>query len=117
MTTIVVRRADPTTGLPLLEAAVELPPGYYRVLSGAVEAGDRHLSATLFVQDGLVEWRDVDRFPRAGQPYSAAHWFTCLIRRGQPVEQLCPRCHDAPVAARHRYCVECCQRLVEVSRA
>ena len=89
------------------KATLDIPDGWYRVLSGAVKPGDRYLAEDLFWDRGEVEWHDLRRFPPPDRPDGTAEWYLCLIRRGEPVEALCPRCHNAPVRHGYRYCKQC----------
>ena len=92
---------------PRREASLEIPAGWYRVLSGVLKPGDRHLDCEVFWQTGDIEWRELLDFPPPGEPYGTADWFSCLIRRGEPVDVRCPRCHNAPVAPGLLYCKYC----------
>jgi hypothetical protein len=104
MKTIVIHEKP---GEPRREASLEIPAGWYRVLSGVVKPGDRHLNDELFWQTGDIEWCEFSSFLPPGGPYGTADWFSCLIRRGEPVDVLCPRCHSAPVGPGLRYCKPC----------
>ena len=109
METIVV---EPMLEGPALEARIELPPGWYRVLSGAIKPRDRYLAADYFWEDGEIHWCEVTRLPRPGEPLSTADWYLCLIRRGEPVEVLCPRCRRKPARLGYRYCRDCCGEVI-----
>ena len=113
MKTIVV---DEEGGRPPREVAVELPAGWYRVLSGAVKPGDRMLARDVFWRTGEIVWRDLTKPPAPGELYGMAHHYTCLTRRGEPVEVLCPRCHSAPVRHGYRYCEKCIMKVVKELR-
>jgi len=101
---------------PPRQATLEIPDGWYRVLSGAVKAGDCELDSDLFWDIGAVQWHELTEFPPSGNPWSTADWYRCLIRRGEPVETLCPRCHDAPVHFGYRYCKDCAMAVLEEHR-
>jgi hypothetical protein len=93
-------------------ATLELPAGWYRVLSGAIKPGDRCLDNGWFWRTGAVRWYELTRVPPPGRPFSTADWYGCLIRPGEPVEVLCPRCHEQPVRLGYRYCRGCCHEFV-----
>lgn len=114
MQTIVVCES---LGEPEPEARLEIPAGWYRVLSGAVKPGDRCLDCELFWQTGAIQWYELTEFPPPGQPLGTAGWYCCLIRRGEPVEVLCPRCHRAPVRLGYRYCKDCSNAVVHELRS
>jgi hypothetical protein len=114
MKTIVV---DERSKGPPRKATLELPAGWYRVLSGAIKPGDRILDFNPFWQRGAVQWVELTEFPPPGRPFGTADWYCCLIRRGEPVEVLCPRCHLAPCRQGFRYCKTCsCEVVDEVRR-
>jgi hypothetical protein len=99
------------------EAEFEIPAGWYRVLSGAVKPGDRFLSVDVFWRTGEIVWDDLTKPPPPAAEYGSADWYVCLIRRGEPVEVLCPRCHSAPVRHGYRYCEECSTSVVKELRS
>jgi hypothetical protein len=113
MQTIVV---DETIRPPYREATVELPAGWYRVLSGALKPGDRCLAAGIFWEFGAVYWNELTEFPPPGALFSTAEGYVCLIRRGEPVEALCPRCHVAAIRRGYRFCWSCCNAIASEIR-
>jgi hypothetical protein len=91
---------------------LNLPDGWYRVLSGAAKPGDQCLNIDAFWKTGAVEWYVLTNPAAPGDDYGDADDYCCLIRRGLPVEVLCPRCRDAPVRFGYRYCEDCCHQVV-----
>jgi hypothetical protein len=96
------------------EAAIELPQGWYRVLSGAVKPGDYELDEELFWDTCVIFWRELTEFP--DDPCYTASLFLCLIRAGEPVEALCPRCHRRPIRFGLRYCTACARNVIAALR-
>ena len=101
---------------PARQATIELPAGWYRVLSGAIKPGDRSLAERLFWQTGAIRWYELTELPPPSEPFGQASWYCCLIRRGEPVDKLCPQCHRAPVRLGYRYCPECSADIVDELR-
>ena len=97
-------------------AEIDLPAGWYRVLSGAIKPGDYELDVGQYVERSEVVWLPLTRFPRARDPYGTADWYFCLIRFGEPVDALCPRCHTEPVRIGYRYCEDCCWKVLHELR-
>ena len=70
---------------PKRSAEVEIPGGWYRVLSGVIKPGDLYLDFTAFKEGELI-WLPADK---TGKP----HWECgCLIREGTAVDKQCERC-------------------------
>jgi hypothetical protein len=57
---------------------VELPAGYRRVWKGIARAGDMHLHAQLFQDDGIVSWCDAEI--NGNDDEDNVETFSCLIR-------------------------------------
>ena len=97
---------------------VEIPQGYYRVFSGAVKPTDKFLNLQA-IKEGQVIWLYVDieenmRLPKG--PRNNASVFGCLIRKGTAVEEPCIRCQCQPKRPRHKYCIYCCDVLLNRMR-
>jgi hypothetical protein len=94
---------------------VQLPEGCRRVWTGALCPGDMYLHCGKAL-DGLTEWLPVD-LPtasevRRGDPYSAAHWYALVIRRGTDSPQkACERCEVEPALVGYRFCRGCCRAV------
>lgn len=101
-------------------AEIEIPDGWYRVLSGVVKPGDRYINSRLFWADGIVEWIDLDigkvDFRRKKHHYDTPQWFTCLIRRGEPVDRQCPSCNEEAVPVGWKACRGCAYEAVQEMR-
>jgi hypothetical protein len=95
---------------------VELPKGWYAVLSGAVKPGDMFLDAFLFTENGSVNWIDVDLGDLRKNPPKTSKYFMCLIRKGVPVEEQCPMCYEEAKLPRCKYCATCCAEVIKKSR-
>lgn len=96
------------------------PEGFRRVFRGALCPGDMYLHAALAL-DGVITWVPLESMPteaevRSGAPYTAAHWFACLIRRGHPVDLPCERCECKGRKPGHRFCCDCCLDIVRERR-
>jgi len=100
MAQAIVRNDDDT------RLAIELPPGYRRVFSGAVKPGDQYLDL-----DALKEGRMV--FVPLPEPRAPGNWgaraeeYDLLIRRDASLNDECERCHEYPKVFGERYCVMC----------
>lgn len=102
-------------------AEIEIPDGWYRVLSGVVKPGDRFVNERLFWADGIVEWIElpIDKvdFRKRKQHYNTTpQWFTCLIRRGEPVDKQCPSCNEEAIPLGWKVCRRCAYEAVQAMR-
>ncbi len=99
------------------KGVVQLPEGYYRVLSGAVKVGDLHLHCEKWLK-GKVEWVEIE-FPEVDPQslWREATAFLCLIRKGEPVEEVCTGCYERAKEAGYKWCV-CChyEKLAELRK-
>lgn len=94
---------------------VELPAGFRRVWRGALCPGDLSLDMKA-AREGVIRWDPV-RIPTRRQMrkrcrYAHAHWFACLIRRGQgEVDKTCEECETSAAPFGDRYCLLCQVKL------
>ena len=94
---------------------VPMPEGYYRVVSGAAKPSDLSLCLLSFIRDGRVVWHRVDEIQPGKEVHSRS--FDVLIRKGVPVDEVCPRCEARKPAKGWKYCRPCCHEVKQDLRA
>ena len=88
---------------------VELPEGYYQVLSGMVKPTDLELNL-LFWRDGRIVWEPVT------PPYKKVWKYGCVIRKGVSPDKVCERCKTEAAIYGQRYCAVCRLEVLEEMR-
>ena len=98
---------------PELTIEVDIPPGWRRVFRGIVLTGDRYLHVHE-AEAGRELWVEITEQPRP--PSDQAQLWSCLIRRGEPVDEACERCRKEPRIVGERYCEYCRKDVIKEIR-
>lgn len=92
---------------------VQLPEGFYRVVSGALKPSDLVLCLLTLVRDNRVVWdKAADVYPNGGP----ATFYGVVIRKGVAVDPVCPRCEGAKPVKSWKYCKNCLSEVREEMR-
>ena len=104
---------------------VDIPEGWYRVLSGAVKPGDHCLNRHL-ARDGIVSWVPVDESPLTvaltatldtlSGVYQRVETYDCVIRIGAAVDKPCEQCGNAAAMTGYRFCWDCAAQIAHEIR-
>jgi hypothetical protein len=94
---------------------VQIPKGYYRVLSGALKPTDLFYAERHRKETGSP-WATVNTlsgiFESSNDLIGQVEHYLCVIRKGVPVDAPCARCHSKPVCEQGKL-VELCESCYE----